>query len=110
MASSVVSRAAGLGALTAAGHFIIIGSLPTYSRVFDPGAHGQYLIFVGAVGVISVFAGVRYDSAIVLPRDDRIAGALSGVVLALALVVATLIAAGTLLALAFDGAPAGWET
>jgi len=54
------------GALTAAGQFIIIGSLPIYSRVFDPGAYGEYLIFVGAVGIVGVFAGLRYDSAIVL--------------------------------------------
>ena len=70
MAPSVVSRAAGLGALTALGQLIIVGSLPTYSKVFDPGAYGEYLMFVGAVGVLGVFAGVRYDFAVVLPRDD----------------------------------------
>src|ERR1700727_118530 len=108
MASSVVSRAAGLGALTAAGQFVIIGSLPTYSRVFDPGAYGEYLIFVGAVAIVSVFAGLRYDSAIVLPRDDNIASRLSALVMLIALVVALLIACATLLAQAFEWAPAGW--
>lgn len=108
MASSVVSRAAGLGALTAAGQFIVIGSLPTYSRVFDPGAYGQYLIFVGAVGIVSVFAGLRYDSAIVLPRDDRIAKRLSALVMFIALSVAIAIACITLLAQAFEWAPDGW--
>src|SRR6267142_2129933 len=108
MASSVVSRAAGLGALTAAGQFIIIGSLPTYSRVFDPGAYGEYLIFVGAVGIVSVFAGLRYDSAIVLPRDDRIASRLSALVMFIALAVTILIAAATLFAQVFEWAPDGW--
>jgi len=108
MASSVVSRAAGLGALTAAGQFIIIGSLPTYSRVFDPGAYGEYLIFVGAVGIVAVFAGLRYDSAIVLPRDDRIAGRLSALVMLIALTVALLIACATRLAQAIYPAPDGW--
>ena len=108
MASSVFSRAAGLGALTAAGQLIIIGSLPTYSRVFDPGAYGQYLIFVGAVGIVSVFAGLRYDSAIVLPRDDRIASRLSVLVMFIALTVAIAIAGITLLARAFEWAPDGW--
>jgi O-antigen/teichoic acid export membrane protein len=108
MASSVVSRAAGLGALTAAGQLVIIGSLPTYSRVFDPGAYGEYLIFVGAVAIVSVFAGLRYDSAIVLPRDDRIASRLSALVMLIALAVALLIACATLLAQAFEWAPAGW--
>lgn len=108
MASSVVSRAAGLGALTAVGQFVIIGSLPIYSRVFDPGPYGEYLIFVGAVGVVSVFAGLRYDSAIVLPRDDRIASRLSALVMFIALTVAIAIAGATLLAQAFEWAPDGW--
>src|ERR1700692_1084687 len=105
MASSVVSRAAGLGALTAAGQVIIIGSLPIYSRRFDPGAYGEYLIFVGAVGIVSVFAGLRYDSAIVLPRDDRIASRLSVLVMFIGLTVAILIAGATLLAQAFEWIP-----
>lgn len=109
MASSVVSRAAGLGALTAAGQFIIIGSLPIYSKVFDPGTYGEYVIFVGALGVVGVLAGVRYDSAIVLPRNDRVASALSALVMAIALTVAALIAAAALLAWAFAWTPAGWE-
>jgi O-antigen/teichoic acid export membrane protein len=108
MASSVFSRAAGVGALTAAGQVIIIGTLPTYSRVFDPGAYGEYLIFVGAVGIVSVFAGLRYDFAIVLPRDDRIASRLSALVMFIALMVAILIAGATLLAQAFEWAPDGW--
>jgi O-antigen/teichoic acid export membrane protein len=108
MASSVVSRAAGLGALTAAGQLVIIGTLPIYSRVFDPGAYGEYLIFVGVVGIVSVFAGLRYDSAIVLPRDDRIARRLSALVMVIALTVAALIAGTTSLAEAFHWAPGGW--
>jgi len=109
MASSAVSRATGLGVLTAAGQVIIIGSLPAYSNVFDPGSYGEYLIFVGVVGVVSVFAGVRYDSAIVLPRDDRIAASLSVLVMLIALVVAALIAGATRLAQALDWAPDGWQ-
>jgi len=98
MAPRVVSRAAGLGALTAAGQLIIVGSLPVYSKVFDPDTYGQYVIFVGTVGVVSVLAGVRYDSAIVLPRSDAVARALSALVILIAAVVAGLVVAGTLVA------------
>src|SRR5579862_4364827 len=108
MTASVVSRAAGLGALSAAGQLIIIGSLPTYSRLFDPGTYGEYLIFVGAVAVVSVFAGVRYDSAIVLPRNNRIAGMLTALVMLIAVAVALLIASATLLSGAIAWAPARW--
>lgn len=108
MASGVVSRAAGLGALTAAGQLIIIGSLPAYSRVFEPGTYGEYVIFVGAVGVVSVLAGVRYDSAVVLPRSDRLAAALAALVVLIAATVAALIAAATLVAFArIPGGSAG---
>src|SRR5438477_7705565 len=98
MSANVLSRAAALGALSAAGQLIIIGSLPAYSRLFDPGTYGEYLIFVGAVGVVSVFAGVRYDSAIVLPRSDRTASALTALVMLVALAVGGMIAGATLLA------------
>jgi O-antigen/teichoic acid export membrane protein len=96
MAASVVSRVGGLGALTAAGQLIIIGTLPLYSRVFDPGIYGEYVVFVGAFTVVSVLAGMRYDSAIVLPRRDSIALSLSLLVVLIALAVAGLVAFATL--------------
>ncbi len=92
MSASVVSRAAGLGALTAAGQLLVIGTLPLYSRVFDPGVYGEYVIFVGATTVVSVFAGLRYDSAIVLPRSEPVAAALTTLVMLIAVGVAALIA------------------
>jgi len=88
MAASVVSRVGGLGALTAAGQLIIIGTLPLYSRIFDPGTYGEYVIFIGAYTVVSVLAGVRYDSAIVLPRREAVALSLSLLVVLIAVVVA----------------------
>ena len=108
MAFSVVSRVAGLGALTAAGQLLIIGSLPAYSKIFDPGMYGEYVIFVGAYTVISVLAGVRYDSAIVLPRSDARAATLSALVMLIAIAVSVSIAAAVLLAWTFDWAPARW--
>jgi O-antigen/teichoic acid export membrane protein len=97
MAPTVVSRTVALGALTAAGQLLIVGSLPSYSVVFDPGAYGEYLVFVGAVAVLAVFAGLRYDSAIVLPRSARLAAALFALVMLIASLVAMLTAAATLL-------------
>src|SRR5579863_4080621 len=97
MSPTIFSRTAALGALTATGQLIIVGSLPTYSALFDPGAYGEYLVFVGAVGVLGVFAGVRYDSAIVLPRSDRLAAGLFVLVMLIAALVAVLTAGITLL-------------
>lgn len=97
MSFRVMSRVAGLGALTAAGQLLTIGSLPAYSTVFDPGTYGEYVIFVGVFAVVSVIAGLRYDSAIVLPLNDGAAVSLSGLVMSIALAVSALIAAASLL-------------
>lgn len=108
MASRVVSRAAALGALTAAGQLIVVGTLPAYSRVFDPGPYGEYVIFVGAVAVVGVLAGVRYDFAIVLPREDWMARALSALVMLIALMVALPIGVAGWLAPHVRWTSAGW--
>jgi O-antigen/teichoic acid export membrane protein len=108
MISSVASRVAGLGALTAAGQLVIVGSLPTYSKVFEPGTYGEYLIFVGVFTVVSVLAGVRYDSAIVLPRNDTLAAALFALVMLIALTVSAAIAGATLSASVLGLIPDQW--
>jgi O-antigen/teichoic acid export membrane protein len=107
MSSSIVSRAAALGALTASGQLIVVGTLPIYSRIFDPAAYGEYVIFVGALGVVGVLAGVRYDSAVVLPRSDKTAIALSTLVMLIAAAVAGLIAVATFV---LSLRPAGWAS
>ncbi len=88
MAARVVSRAIALGSLTAAGQLLVIGTLPLYSQRFEPATYGEYVIFVGITAVVSVFAGLRYDSAIVLPHRAVVARALSGLVMLIALLVA----------------------
>jgi len=108
MSSSILSRVAGLGVLTAAGQLLIVGSLPAYSNIFDPGTYGEYVIFVGCYTVLSVLAGVRYDSAIVLPRSDGVAASLSALVMSIALAVSALIAAATLLASSTGWLPEHW--
>ena len=100
---------AGLGALTAAGQLLLIGTLPIYSKIFDPSTYGEYVIFVGVFTVVSVFAGVRYDSAIVLPLSDGVAALLSALVMSIALIVAALIALATLLASVPGFAPFQWS-
>jgi O-antigen/teichoic acid export membrane protein len=98
MASSVFSRVAGLATLTGAGQLIVIGTLPLYSRLFDPATYGEYVIFVGAFTVVSVLAGVRYDTAIVLPRSDAVAATLSWLVMGIALLISAVVALGTFVA------------
>ncbi|MGA8709327.1 MAG: oligosaccharide flippase family protein [Steroidobacteraceae bacterium] len=65
-------------------------------------------MFVGAVGVLGVFAGVRYDSAIVLPRSRRVAAALFALVMLIAALIALLTACFTLLFPLFEPAGQHW--
>jgi O-antigen/teichoic acid export membrane protein len=83
--------------LTAAGQLLIVGSLPAYSNVFDPREYGTYVVFVGCYTILSVLAGLRYDSAIVLPRSETVAVSLAALVMAIALAVCLLIVAATLI-------------
>ena len=71
-------------------------SLPLLSRLFEPGHFGAYVLFVGAAAVLSVFAGLRYEAAIILPRRENSAAALSALVLWLAATTAIAVGAGTL--------------
>jgi O-antigen/teichoic acid export membrane protein len=108
MTFSVISRVAGLGALTATGQLLVICTLPAYSNIFDPGTYGEYVIFVSAYTVISVLAGVAYDSAIVLPRDDGVAAILSALVMIIAASVSGLIVLATLTASVLSWTPDPW--
>ena len=82
--ASIGSRAALLAACGIASQFAIIASLPLLARLYAPAAMGVYTLFVGALAIASVPAGLRYESALVLPREDPVASALAGLVLGLA--------------------------
>ncbi len=108
MTSSVVSRIAGLGTLTAAGQLLVIGSLPAYSNLFDASTYGSYVMFIGAYTVISELATARYDSAIVLPRNDAVAGTLAALAMLIAGAASTFIALATLVLSWFSWIPGRW--
>ena len=45
--------------------------LPIISRFYSPEDFGVFNIFLSYVGVITVFSGMAYHQAIVLPKDDK---------------------------------------
>lgn len=87
VAGSIGSRAALLAACGIASQVAIIASLPLLARLYSPAAMGVYTLFVGALAIASVPAGLRYESALILPRTESVASALAGLVLCLAIVV-----------------------
>jgi O-antigen/teichoic acid export membrane protein len=79
-----------LALCAALGQLAIFLSLPLLTRYFDPRAMGDYTLFLGAVTIASILAGLRYDSAVVLPKSDTVASALVAAVVLSALAVSTL--------------------
>jgi len=80
---------------TALGHAIVLASLPLVTRLYAPEHFGVLAVYMAAISVLAVLSTLRYEAAIPLPKNDRIAAAVlllslgltltAGAVLALAL-------------------------
>jgi lipopolysaccharide exporter len=44
---------------------------PVLRRFFSPETFGTYSVYLSIVGIITVFSSLRYDDAIVLPKNDK---------------------------------------
>ena len=73
---------------------ISVLSAPILSRLYTPDAFGTLSIFASLVGVFSVIACLRFDLAIVLPKEENEAASLFNVSLLAATFVAVLSALG----------------
>src|SRR3712207_217880 len=89
--ASILRLAAG----NSAAQLLQLASLPLLTHFFEPYAFGVYTVFVGLAAIISVFAGLRYDAALALPRRAAGALALAALVLALSMVVAVIVGVAT---------------
>ena len=45
--------------------------LPIISRLYSPEDFGVFNIFISYIGVVTVFSGMAYHQAIVLPKKDK---------------------------------------
>jgi O-antigen/teichoic acid export membrane protein len=92
-----------VGSAQALSQVLSICTLPVLSRYFSPTAFGTYTLFLGVCAVAAVFAGLRYETAIVLPRSRRTATALSILVLTIGVLAAALVLLTAVLGLVFPG-------
>ncbi|MBN1461178.1 MAG: oligosaccharide flippase family protein [Armatimonadetes bacterium] len=69
---------------------LVLLAAPALSRLYDPAAFGVFSLFVAAVSVITPLVHMQYASAVVLPKEDRDAGALFFTGNAVVLAVSTL--------------------
>lgn len=82
-----------LGACAVGSQLVLLGALPILARLYGPDAFGVYTVFLGVVAIAGVFAGLRYESAAVLPRLDGASLSLANLVLLLGAAVALLVVA-----------------
>lgn len=69
---------------------INLAFVPILSRIYSPESFGVFGIYLSLVGIITCFATLRYDSALMLPKDDYDAAAilgLCGIILVLSTIV-----------------------
>ena len=93
---SIARNAVLLAASTVAGQLTQLLTLPWVSRYAPPDAFGTYTVFVGFCAIAMVFAGLRYDAAIVVARSDRQGRLAATLVAGLGIAAAALVGAAGL--------------
>lgn len=56
---------------TTIAQFISIAISPILSRLFTPAEFGLFATFAALIGLLALFAGARYEVAILLPKEDK---------------------------------------
>lgn len=92
-----------LAAGTAAAQLAVLAAMPVWSRLYAPDDFARYGVFTAVAGVVSIALTLRYDTCIVVARDDAQARAL------LRLCAGLVAAIGVPLALIALLLPAGWR-
>jgi lipopolysaccharide exporter len=60
---------------TAVSQLILLLAAPVLSRLYDPAAFGVWSLFVAVAAIISPLMHMQYGPAVLLPKEDRDAGA-----------------------------------
>jgi len=49
---------------------LLIISSPILTRLYSPKAFGVYALFIGIIGILSTVSNLRYEQAIIIPKED----------------------------------------
>lgn len=71
--SSFARSVALLTSATAIGQGLIVLAAPVLTRLYSPDNFGALGVYASILGIVSVIASLRYEQAIPLPGDDRVA-------------------------------------
>ncbi|MFL2545885.1 MAG: oligosaccharide flippase family protein [Candidatus Rariloculaceae bacterium] len=81
----------------------VLATLPLLTRRFGPEDFGFFALFVTALIVSSLFAGLRYDSAAVVPASDRVSSSCIAAVFFFGAVVSAIFAVMTIVLMSLLG-------
>ncbi|HOX23097.1 MAG TPA: hypothetical protein PLL10_06490, partial [Elusimicrobiales bacterium] len=70
---------------TAIGQGLVLALSPVVSRLYTPDDFGTLAVYASFLGIATVIVSLRYEIAIPLPEDDKVAANLLGLSLLLAL-------------------------
>jgi O-antigen/teichoic acid export membrane protein len=101
-AAGFVRDTAVLAAGLAVSQLLMLAVLPLWSRLYAPADFAAWALWSALVSVVSMLLLLRYDTSIVIAKDDAQARAL------LRLCIGLAVAGGTLLALLAWALPASW--
>lgn len=81
---------------TTIAHVITFLFSPVITRIYSPSEFGMYTLFLTIGGSLGLFATMRYEMAILLPKDEKEAGSLKELCIVSSLVVSIIILFGSL--------------
>lgn len=90
-ASRFVRHVAGIAGAAVAAQTIVVVATPVLTRLYTPSDFGVVAVFNSILAVGAVFATLRYESAIPLPREEEAATAVLDLTLGLSVAVACLV-------------------
>lgn len=82
---------------TAFSQLLLVGISPVLTRLFAPDAFGVFGVYLSLVSILGALCTLRFDQAMMLPRDAEVAAALFWAALASASLISGIVLAGCIL-------------
>lgn len=97
-----------LGGGTLFGQLILVAATPFLSRIYSPASFGAFSTLIAIATVLGSSAALKFDAGVVIPADERTAGALAKLAIISTLVI-TILSGFALWALDLLGFGESWQ-
>ncbi|MCC7110400.1 MAG: oligosaccharide flippase family protein [Deltaproteobacteria bacterium] len=93
----------------AASQLLLFAATPLLTRLYAPETFGVYAVYAGLHAIVAGLFTLKYDAAVVLPSDDRVARRLTVLTMALSVALSGLTGLGLLVWWRAAGRPPPWQ-